>query len=256
MIGLKQLTTTLLLFPMVLFSCGKMNIPDDDNIVTIINSNGDTIVDPVKGILLFHENFQKWKREGYFLSVKRDCDNDLMKSASIMSYLPTNVKVAYDSLTVNYSLIDFAINPECGNKAGTSNTDSTIRLGYVALQCPIWLTCDHYSKGYFETSSLPSVSFVEFTVSYGDNSKDGYADGVSLWEKTEKEVDPVKIGTYIPNDPLRDQKFIVRINAKDVIIRLKAEKKSNVDFANEINDTLINRSVRIHDLYVWKPKTK
>jgi hypothetical protein len=256
MIGLKQFTAILLLLPMVLFSCLKKHTADDDIIVPIINSNGDTIVDPVKGTLLFHENFQKWERSGYFLSAKEDCDNDLMKSTSVMYFIPTTVQVAYDDLTVTYSLIDFAVNPECGNKAGTSDTASDISLGYIALQCPIYLTCGHYTKGYIETNAISSVSFVEFTVSYGDNSKDGYADGISLWKKTEDDDDYIKIGTYIPDDPSTGQKFTVQIDAKNVIIRLKAEKKAKVEYANEIDDTLVNRSVRIHDLYLWKPISK
>ena len=246
-----NMSLAILVISIGMYSC-KTIIPEDGLVVPvpIVNTNIDSIPDSIKGLLVFHENFQKWTRDGYLLSKKQDCETDLMTSTGIVSFFATNVSVIYDTLHVNYSLIDFAVDPECGAKDGTSTASSEISTGYVALQCPLLYTCGHYSKGYFETSTLPSVSYVEFTVSYGDNSGANYAAGVSLWRKGEFDTDTVKIGTYIPSNPLKGEKFTVKINSKNVFLRLKAEKNSNLPIMMESN---INRSIRIHDLYIWKP---
>ena len=233
-----------------LFSC-KTIIPEVDNIdISIINPGIGIVPDSIKGLLVFHENFQNWQRDGYLLQKKQDCETDLMKSAGIVSYLPTDVSVVYDTLKVKYSLIDFAVNPECGNMEGSSTPTSEISIGYITLQCPIWYTCGHYSKGDVITSPIPDVSYVEFTVSYGDNSGVNYAAGVSLWKKDDFDTDTVKIGTYVPTNPLKGEKFTVKINSKNVVLKFKAEKNSGLPIKNESD---VNRAVRIHDLYIWKP---
>lgn len=241
-----------MLFPLLFCTCKSIEMPGKDiDTKTIINKTGNSIPDSTKGLLVFHENFQNWYREGYLSPTKQDCETDLMTSSGIVSFIPAQVAVIYDSLKVNYSLIDYAVNPECGNREGSSTETSEISKGYVALQCPVHYTCGHYSKGCLDASNLPSVSYIEFTVSYGDYSTDNYAAGVSLWRKADTDVDTIKIGTYIPTNPLQGEKFTVKINSKNVFLRFKAEKNSIVPIVMESN---INRSVRIHDLYIWKPK--
>jgi len=244
----------LTLIPVLFFACKKIAIQEDKtNIDTIINKGCSSIADSIKGTLVFHENFQKWKRIGYLLQTKQDCEKDLMKSAGVVSYIPTIVSVIYDSLTVNYSIIDFAINPECGSSDGTSTENSEVSTGYVALQCPIWYTCGHYSKGYIITSPIPSVSYIEFTVSYPYYAGNTYPAGVSLWKKGDEDIDTIKVGTYIPTDPLKGGKFTVKINSKNVIFKIKSEKNSSLPIANESN---VNRAVRIHDIKVWSQERK
>lgn len=237
------------MIPLFIIACNKDKIPaDDTDIITIINKGGNSIPDSIKGTLVFHENFQKWKRVGYFSQTKQDCESDLMISTGVVSYIPTIVSVIYDSLTVNYSIIDFAINPECGSSDGTSTQNSDVSIGYLAIQCPIWYTCNHYSKGDIITSPIPSVSYIEFSVSYPYYAGNTYAEGVSLWKKGDEDADTVKVGTYIPTDPLKGEKFTVKINSKNVIFKIKSEKNGNLPIANESN---VNRAVRIHDIKVW-----
>jgi len=233
-----------------LFSCKSIAPIDEEIAAPIINQGIGAIPDSVKGLLVFHENFQKWKRDGYLLYNKQDCETDLMKSAGLVSFIPTDVKVIYDSLQIKYSLIDFAVNPECGNAEGSSMPTSEISTGYIALQCPILYTCGHYSKGDVITSPIPNVSYVEFTVSYGDNSKKNYAAGISLWKKGELDTDTVKVGTYIPSNPLKGEKFTVKLDSKNVVLKFKAEKNAGIPIKKE---TDFNISVRIHDIYIWKP---
>ena len=233
-----------------MYSC-KTIIPEDGLVVPvpIVNTTIDTVPDSIKGLLVFHENFQKWTRDGYLLSKKQDCETDLMKSAGIVSFFAANVSVIYDTLHVNYSLIDFAVNPECGNAEGSSTPTSEISTGYIALQCPILYTCGHYSKGDVITSPIPNVSYVEFTVSYGDYSGINYAAGISLWKKGELDTDTVKVGTYIPSNPLKGEKFTVKLDSKNVVLKFKAEKNAGIQIKKE---TDFNMSLRIHDIYVWK----
>jgi len=244
----------LFLIPVMFFTCNKIAIPEEEiGNDTIINKNGNSIPDSIKGTLVFHENFQKWKRSGYFSQAKQDCETDLVTSTGVVSYIPTVVSVIYDSLTVSYSIIDFAINPECGSSDGTSTENSEVSTGYVALQCPIWYTCGHYSKGYIITSLIPSVSYIEFTVSYPYYAGNTYPAGVSLWKKGDEDIDTIKVGTYIPTDPLKGGKFTVKINSKNVIFKIKSEKNSSLPIANESN---VNRAVRIHDIKVWSQERK
>ena len=254
MLFIKKLNTSLLVLVLSTFmlSC-KTNISIDGDgkvDIPIVNTNIDTVPDSIKGLLVLHENFQQWKRDGYYLQTKQDCETDVMKSTRTVSYFPTNVSVIYDALQVNYSLIDFAVNPECGNPDGTSTATSEVSTGYVALQCPIWYTCGHYSKGYFITSPIPSVSYLEFTISYSYNSGNTYATGISLWKKGDNDADTIKVGTFVPSNPLEGEKFTVKINSKNVILKFKAERNSTLPIANESD---INRAVRIHDLYILKP---
>jgi len=71
--------TSLLLLLLMFFSACKRDIPAEDVIVPIINKD-TTVVDSVKGVLLFHENFQNWNRAGYVQPVFHDCQTDLMTS--------------------------------------------------------------------------------------------------------------------------------------------------------------------------------
>lgn len=240
-----------LFFLILVVSCKNISIPEEENQVTVVNGDASTVPDSIKGLLLFHENFQKWPREFYLSPTLQNCETDLMRSAGLVSYIPTPVSVIYDTLKVDYSLIDFAVNPVCGNPDGTSTDSSEVSTGYVALQCPIYYTCGHYSKGYLETSALPSVSYVEFTVSYPYSASNNYAAGVSLWKKADGDADTVKVGTYVPTDPLKGQKFTVKLNAKNVTLKIKSEKNSSLTIVNE---SMTNRAIRIHDIYVWKPK--
>jgi len=247
-----QLVLILLVLVTLFLSCKTSINPDDEtSVVTITNNNVDTIPDSLKGVLVFHENFQKWPREGYLSSTSQNCETDLMRSAGLVSFFTTPITVKYDTLTVSYAMIDFAINPVCGNPDESSTDSSEVSNGYVALQCPVYYTCGHYSKGYFETSSLPSVSYVEFTVSYPYSSSNTYAAGVSLWKKGDGDVDSVQVGTYVPSDPLKGQKFTVAINSTNVTLRFKSEKNPLVPMINESDE---NHAIRIHDLYIWQPK--
>ncbi|MDP4210510.1 MAG: hypothetical protein Q8928_17000 [Bacteroidota bacterium] len=239
--------TAVLLSLFLVISCSKVSFPEEQTNEEITNNSSNTVNDSVKGTLVFHENFQKWAWQGYLVQSLQNCETDLMRSAETVSYLPTTISVAYGSLTVNYAVIDFAVNPGCGNPAGTSTDSSEVSNGYVALQCPIYYTCRHYSKGDLVTSPIPSVSYVEFTVSYSNS----YAEGISLWKKADGDADTIKVGTYVPVNPLKGQKFTVKLNTKNVVLKFKAEKNSMVTIANE---STVNRAVRIHDIYIWKPK--
>jgi hypothetical protein len=239
------------IFLISVISCSKISVPEETTNETVVNTGTTTVNDTLKGVLLFHENFQKWAWRGYLVVSLQNCETDLMKSASVVSYIPTAVSVIYDTLKVDYSLIDFAVSPTCGNAAGTSTDSSEVSTGYVALQCPIYYTCGHYSKGDLITSSIPSVSYVEFTVSYPYGASNNYPAGVSLWKKADGDADTIKVGTYVPADPLKGQKFTVKLNAKNVTLKFKSEKNSSLTVLNE---SMTNRAIRIHDLYVWKPK--
>ncbi len=248
----KKYLIFLLLF---IYSCDKKSFPVDDTTDTtiIFNKNIYVVNDSVKGELLFFENFQKWARDGYQQSVLQNCETDLMKSTNTVSFLTTTKTVVYDSITINYAMIDYAVNPECGNAAGTSTATSDVSVGYVALQSPIFYTCGHYSKGYIETSVIPSVSYVDFSISYGDNSKNFYVGGLSLYKITSNS-DTVKIGTYKPYDYSAGAKFSIKIDDKNVILRFKAEKNAYKDLVTNETPPVVNRSVRLHDLKVWRKK--
>jgi len=276
----KSITNLLLLFAMFLFSC-KKNIPEDEIITPIVNGKGIRIVDSVKGVLLFHENFQNWKRDGYTLPVLHNCETDLMTSCTTISYLPKNVQVIYDTLTVNYSLIYFAVNPECGNDAGTSTPASDVSTGYVALQAPIDYTCFGHTLSAgakIITSAIPSVSVVSFSMSYSHSDVD-YMLGITLWKKGINDSDFVKVKDFgiqynamdcydtIVQKKITGQVFSTIINEENIQLQFTCIWPGGVAF-NTTNPAqlallknnnpalypVINRDVRIHDLKVWSLK--
>jgi len=274
----KSITALLLLFAMFLLSCKKY-IPDDVITKPIVNGKGDSIVDPVKGVLLFHENFQNWKRDGYVLPILHNCETDLMSSCTTISFLSTNVQVIYDTLTVNYSLIYFAVNPLCGNDAGTSTPTSDVSTGYIALQAPIDYTCFGHTLSagaQIITSPLPSVSVVSFSMSYSRSDID-YMLGVTLWKKGTNDSAFIKVQDFgvqynamdsydtIVQKKITGQVFSANINEENVQLRFTCKWPNNVAFNttdpaqlallknnNPALYPVINRNVRIHDLIVWR----
>jgi hypothetical protein len=203
---------------------------------------------PKDGSLAFYETFQSWKRDGYINQVKNDCETDLMTTSVIMYRPDSPVKVTYDGFQVSYSLQDFAVNPTCGNKAGTSTVASEVSLGYVALQSEIYYECGgHNSDAQMILSELPSVSKISFSISYGGDVD--YVGGLSVWTKVEGESSFTRLGDYEPQDPLQGEVFQIEINQKNVQLKFTPAIS---DKGIGVNDGVqADRSVRIHDLYVW-----
>lgn len=215
------------------------------------NENGTTPETggyPDDGSLAFHENFQSWKREGYINQQLRDCEADQMTTAIIMYQPDVPVTKTYDGFQVKYSMKDYAVNPVCGNKVGTSSDDSEISTGYIALQGLIFYECGgHDSEAELVLSELPSVSKIAFSISYGGNVE--YVGGVTLWKKTRGQSSFTRIGDYQPADPLEGELFTVTLNEKNVQLKFTPALS---DRGTGVNDgVLSNRSVRIHDLHVW-----
>lgn len=207
----------------------------------------DETIYPKDGSLVFYENFQSWEYDGYLEGDSRNCE-DLQMISSVIMYRPglPLVKTYDNSLTVTYWLQDFAVNPSCGNIARTSTKDSDVSSGYIALQQLIFYECgQHDSDASLMLSELPSVSKVEFSVSYGGLLND--VGGLSLWKKTKDQTKFTKVGDFKPDDPEAGEKFSVEINEKDVQLKFIPALTGR---DNPENDG-INRAVRIHDLYVW-----
>ncbi|MDR1860499.1 MAG: hypothetical protein LBR06_06235 [Bacteroidales bacterium] len=206
----------------------------------------DTGAYPDDGSLAFHENFQSWKREGFVNLVKIDCEADQMTTSLVM-YVPDKPKtVQYEGFTVNYMLKDFAVNPVCGNVAGSSEAASDVSTGYVALQQLIFYECgQHDSDGFMQLSALPSVSRIRFSVSLGGKTDD--VAGVSLWKKADGDAAFVKVGDYLPTDTDGGEVFEADINAENVQLKFIPALTGR---ENPVNDG-INRCIRIHDLWVW-----
>ncbi|MFT3739323.1 MAG: hypothetical protein QM786_11240 [Breznakibacter sp.] len=203
---------------------------------------------PSDGSLAFSENFQAWARDGYVNQVKNDCEDDLL-TASIIMYRPDSPqKVTYPTCTVSYKLQDFAVNPVCGNKAGTSSATSGVSTGYVALQSEIYYECGgHNSDAQMVLSALPSVSKIEFSVSYGGDTD--YVGGLSVWKKGTSDQVFVRVGDYKPSDPLEGEVFTIDINQTGVQLKFTPAIS---DKGIGVNDGVqSNRSVRIHHLTVW-----
>ena len=59
-----NMSLAILVISIGMYSC-KTIIPEDGLVVPdpIVNTNIDTIPDSIKGLLVFHENFQKWTRD-------------------------------------------------------------------------------------------------------------------------------------------------------------------------------------------------
>ncbi|GHT60818.1 hypothetical protein AGMMS50239_10500 [Bacteroidia bacterium] len=194
--------------------------------------------------LVFYENFQLWKREGYDNYPTSNCDDDQMTTALVM-YVPSKPRMAeYNGFSVAYTLKDFAVNPTCGAQIGSA--ESEVSTGFVALQQTIFYECgQHDSDGQMMLSTLPSVSQVKFSVSLGGQIED--VAGVSLWKKTEGASNFTKVGDYLPSDPNADEIFTVEINEKNVQLKFTPALTGK---ETPVNDG-INRAVRIHDLWVY-----
>jgi hypothetical protein len=202
---------------------------------------------PSTDSLVFHENFQSWKREGYVNLTAGDCETDQMTTSLVM-YVPSKPRTAsYNGFTVAYTLKDFAVNPACGVRAGNAAPDSEISTGYVALQQLIFYECgQHDSDALMQLSPLPSVSKIRFSISLGGRIED--AAGVALWIKTENETAFRRLGDFIPADPEAGETFTVEINEKNVQLKFIPALTGR---ENPVNDG-VNRAVRIHDLWVWR----
>jgi len=203
---------------------------------------------PTDGSLAFHENFQTWKRDGYINQQFQDCETDLMVTTVIMYQPDEPVTCEYDGFQVRYELMDYAVNPVCGNKAGTSTADSEVSLGYVALQSEIFYECGgHNSDAQLILSALPSVSRVAFSISYGGDTD--YVGGISLWIKADGDDSFTRVANYEPEDCLQGQLFTVELDARNVQLKFTPAIS---DMGTGVNDGVhSDRNVRLHDLYVW-----
>jgi len=248
-------TLLIALLMLLLASCEKeSNYRFKDEVITTGTTANDSVSlsnYPTDGTLAFHENFQKWNRDGYVNQVMQDCETDLMTTTIIMYRPDKPVKVTYNGFSVVYSLQDFAVNPTCENKAGTSTTGSEISRGYIALQSDIFYECGgHNSDAFMILSKLPSVSKIQFSISYGGDVE--YVGGLSVWEKRDSETDFSRIGDYKVENPDEGQTFTIDINEKNVQLKFTPAIS---DKGAGVNDGVhANRSVRIHDLSVWSLK--
>lgn len=270
-----------LVLSLFVFSCSKAKIPEDKPIIPIDNKNDTTIIDSAKGTLLIDENFQKWDRAGYVGSSYQNCLTDLMTSTNTVSYVTTEVQVIYNTITVSYILKYFAINPTCGNDAGTSTLTSNVSIGYIALQAPISYVCLGHklsADAQIVTSVLPSVSTISFSISYSLSDVD-YMRGITLWKKGMNDSLFVKVKDFSiltnPTDSydtvvykkINGQVFSANINEENVKLRFTCRWPNDVEFnttdpdqlallKNNLpsKDPIINRAVRIHDLKVWGMK--
>jgi hypothetical protein len=194
--------------------------------------------------LIFHENFQLWKRDGYDNPPTGDCADDQMTTAMVM-YVPSKPRMAeYNGFSVAYTLKDFAVNPVCGTPTGSA--DSEVSTGFVALQQTIFYECgQHDSDAQMVISELPSVSQIKFSVSLGGKIED--VSGVTLWKKTKDANAFTKVGDYLPSDPNAGEVFTVDINEKNVQLKFTTALTGR---ETPVNDGVI-RAVRIHDLWVY-----
>ncbi|MDR1864388.1 MAG: hypothetical protein LBR08_02335 [Bacteroidales bacterium] len=201
---------------------------------------------PRDGSLAFHENFQSWKREGYVNLMHGDCEEDAMTTAVIMYLRDKPLRATYNGFTVAYTLRDYAVNPACGNKAGTSTETSEVSRGYAALQQLVFYECgQHDSDAAMILSPLPSVSKVRFSVSCGGRIED--VKGLALWKKSDGATAFVKTGEYVPAVPEEGEVFTVEINEKNVTLKFVPALTGK---ENPVNDG-VNRAVRLHDLWVF-----
>ena len=249
-------TLWLALLMLSLTSCEiESNYRFKDEVIAKITTGSDSVNlanYPTDGSLAFHENFRKWNRDGYVNEVKQDCETDLMTTTIIMYRPDKPVTRTYNNkFSVTYSLQDFSVNPTCGNKAGTSTDTSTVSLGYVALQSDIFYECGgHNSDAFMTLSKLPSISKIQFSISYGGDVE--YVGGLSVWKKSDGETDFTRIGDYKAEHPEDGQMFTLNINERNVQLRFTPAIS---DKGAGVNDGVhANRSVRIHDLLVWSLK--
>jgi hypothetical protein len=243
--------TVIFLLCFFFFSCEKELgyrfaglLEKDDVIVTPLFDGGGY---DVGDSLVFHENFQLWKRDGYDNLPTGDCEADQMTTAMVM-YVPSKPRmVEYNGFSVAYILKDFAVNPVCG--AQTGSADSEVSTGFVALQQTIFYECgQHDSDAQMLLSALPSVSQVKFSVTLGGKIED--VSGVTLWKKAEGADNFTKVGDYLPLDPNAGEVFSVEINEKNVQLKFTPALTGK---ETPVNDG-ITRTVRIHDLWVYSMK--
>ncbi|KAA6301772.1 MAG: hypothetical protein EZS26_002081 [Candidatus Ordinivivax streblomastigis] len=214
---------------------------EEDVVVTPPSDGGETVVGD---LLVFHDNFQLWKREGYDNSPTGDCEADQMTTATVM-YVPSKPRMAeYNGLSVAYMLKDFAVNPVCGTPTGSA--DSEVSTGFIALQQTIFYECgQHDSDAQMVISELPSVSQIKFSVSLGGKMED--MAGLTLWKKAAGASAFTKVGDYLPSDPQAGEVFTVDINEKNVQLKFTTALTGK---ETPVNDGII-RAVRIHDLWVY-----
>lgn len=232
------------------------------------------------GGLIINENFQSWTREGFIeldSNTSGSCDA-LMSSTNVMyAQRPINSTKAYDKWTVSWGFYDYAVNPTCGNDAGTSTGTSDVSTGYFEIQAPLYYECGlHMSNGNMTTSVLPSVSKVQFSISYTETGYD-YVNGIVLWKKGKSDSSWEKVGSYsidgTMTDKIKGKIFEANINEGNVQLRFSPRfpflngvditpdhASNSVDIndasisaliVKNFSDPQINRAVRIHDLKVW-----
>jgi hypothetical protein len=237
-------------FCLLFFSCEEEfnyrfnGIPEEEE-PTIPSNEGEY---PSTDSLVFHENFQSWKREGYVNLTAGDCETDQMTTSLIM-YVPAKPRIAeYNGFTVAYTLKDFAANPACGAQAGNSTVDSEISTGYVALQQLIFYECgQHDSDALMQLSSLPSVSKIQFSISLGGQIED--VAGISLWKKAGSETVFTKVNDFIPSDPETGEVFTVEINEEDVQLKFIPALTGR---ENPVNDGLCKAFIYVKFLHFIK----
>jgi hypothetical protein len=210
-------------------------------VVTPPSDGGETVAG---NSLVFHDNFQLWKREGYDNSPTGDCEADQMTTATVM-YVPTKPRIAeYNGFLVSYMLKDFAVNPVCGTSTDSANPE--ISKGFIALQQTIFYECgQHDSDAQMVISELPSVSQIKFSISLGGKIED--MTGITLWKKANGASAFTKVGDYLPSDPHTGEVFTVEINEKNVQLKFTTALTGK---ETPVNDGII-RAVRIHDLWVY-----
>jgi hypothetical protein len=232
------------------------------------------------GSMFIDEHFRDWTEEGFYSAGDRgndrSCDRLIAAAAQMYKQSLTtnpNGKKRYPKWTVVWTMEDFALNPVCGASAGVSTTDSETSIGFIALQSPIWYVCGgHTSNACFQTSELPSVSKVRFSMSYAMSSAIDEVHGLRLWKRV-RGGEWTLVGDYGIDGSVEDKTagrvFEAVVNERQVELRFvgrwplhNGEEITPVDNnympwftgLEELipdNQTGINRCSRIHDFQVW-----
>jgi hypothetical protein len=232
------------------------------------------------GSIILSENFQRWTREGFTVSDNSDPCSWRMKAVGLMyspqlEGNPNGIK-SYPRWTVTWSMEDCAVNPTCGNDAGTSTPDSEVSDGYFALQSPLYYLCGgHSSMAYLASSEFPSVSKVRFSLSYALGGIE-FTYGVTLWKRTRSDTRWIKVKRYEieggTEEKITGKVFEADINEHNVRLGFTANwpfldsgadmtypPPPYVDFVwyreqeekIPANNLTYNFHSRIHDLTVW-----
>jgi hypothetical protein len=232
------------------------------------------------GSVIFSENFQRWTREGFIVSDNSDPCSWRMKATGLMyspqsEGNPNGIK-SYPRWTVTWSMEDYAVNPTCGNDAGTSTPDSEVSDGYFALQSPLYYACGgHSSLASLASSELPSVSKVRFSLSYSLSGID-LTYGVTLWKRSRNDTQWIKVKRYeiegSTEEKTAGKVFEADINEHNVRIGFTANwmplysgedmtypppPSGSLPWYKEqedkipLNNLTYNFNSRIHDLTVW-----